>query len=109
MRFLRILAALTMLPMAWQFHTKASVTTDTALDAPRTLDKPLPADRAGDFFGQSSRELLKKPQVQQQLASARLAEFAALLCCIACPLLFVSAFIRRRPQPEPSCESPQPQ
>lgn len=100
MRFIRILVALSLPYLAWQLHHKAIATTDAAIDAPRTLDNPLPEDRAGDFFGEDPRVAAKTPKGKSLLFTAQLIDLAALGCLLASPLFLVSVFIRRRPQQE---------
>jgi hypothetical protein len=100
MRFVRIVIALSLPYIAWQIHHKAIAILDEAIDAPRTIHNPLPKERAGDYFGESSRELVKKPEVQVKLRYAQGVDLSALACLLASPVLLVSAFIRPRPQPE---------
>lgn len=108
MRSLRIALALSLPFVGWHLHRKAIATVDVAIDAPRSVDNPLPKDRAGDFFGEDPREAAKTPKGRGLLLTSQLIDLAALGCFIGCPLLFASVFIRRhtpQPQQEPSCEA----
>lgn len=108
MRIFRIILALSLLPMASRLHNEAIATVDVAIDAPRTTSNPLPLDKAGDFFGEDPRVAVKTTKGRGLVLTAQLLDFTALACLVACPLLVVSAFVRRRtpqPQPELTCDS----
>ena len=74
---IRIVVGLTLFAMAYWLHFRAVDMEDDAMEAPYTLDKPVPKGMEHHYFRQPASIAIQKPENQAKLATARHSEMAA--------------------------------